>query len=72
LPHATIVLRIIDESEGNQAELIADVIGAISDRAHPRWVGLGLQWLEAFDQISVAAIQRTATATAFNRRATRL
>jgi hypothetical protein len=62
--HATIVLRTIVESEGNQAELIADIIGAISDIVlrHPRWVDLGLQWLEAFDQINLAAIRRAAKA----------
>ena len=56
------MLRTIIESEGNESELIADVIGAISDlvRVHPRWVGLGLQWLEAFDGIDLAAIRRTA------------
>jgi hypothetical protein len=65
LPHITIVLRTIVESEGNEGELIADVIGAISDtiRKHPRWVGLGLQWLEAFDQISLAQVRKTAKST---------
>jgi hypothetical protein len=63
--HVTIVLRTIVESQGNESELVADVIGAISDliRAHPRWVGLGLQWLEAFDQISLAEVRKTAKAT---------
>jgi hypothetical protein len=63
--HATIVLRTIVESQGNESELIADIICAISDtvRVHPRWVGLGLQWLEAFDQISLAQIRKTAKAT---------
>jgi hypothetical protein len=46
--HATIVLRTIVENEGNEGELIADVIGAISDlvRTHPRWVNLGLAFIE--------------------------
>jgi hypothetical protein len=63
--HATIVLRAIVESEGNSGELIADIIFAISDivRMHPRWVDLGLQWLEAFDKINLASIRRTAKAT---------
>jgi hypothetical protein len=63
--HATIVLRTIVESEGNSGELIADIIFAISDivRMHPRWVDLGLQWLEAFDKINLASIRRTAKAT---------
>jgi hypothetical protein len=65
VPHATIVLRSIIESAGNENELIADVIGAISDliRAHPRWVGLGMQWLEAFDKINLAEVRKTAKAT---------
>jgi len=65
LPHATIVLRTIVESEGNEGELIADVIGAISDlvRTHPRWVNLGLAFIEAFDQISLAQVRKTAKAT---------
>jgi hypothetical protein len=65
LPHAVIVLKTIVETEGNEGELIADVIHAISDliRAHPRWVGLGGIWLEAFDQISLAQVRRTAKAT---------
>ena len=65
LPHITIVLRTIVESEGNEGELIADVIGAISDlvRTHPRWVNLGLAFIEAFDQISLAQVRRTAKAT---------
>jgi hypothetical protein len=65
LPHATIVLRtIVESSEGNAVELIADTIGAISDivRAHPRWVGLGMQWLEAFDNIDLAQVRKTAKA----------
>jgi hypothetical protein len=60
------VLRTIVESEGNSGELIADIIFAISDivRAHPRWVDLGLAWLEAFDKIKLASIRRVAKATA--------
>ena len=62
IEHATIVLRTIIETEGNSGELIANIIFAISDIVvtHPRWVGLGLRWLEAFDQISLAAIRRSA------------
>jgi len=65
LPHATIVLRTIVESEGNQAELIADTIGAVSDlvRTHARWVNLGLAFIEAFDKISLAEVRKTAKAT---------
>ena len=65
LPHATIVLRTIVESEGNQAELIADTIGAVSDlvRTHARWVNLGLAFIEAFDKISLAEVRKAAKAT---------
>ena len=51
MEHATIVLRTIVASYGNESELIADVIGAISDpvRAHPRSVNLGQAFIEAFD-----------------------
>ena len=65
LPHAVIVLKTIIETEGNEGELIADVIHAISDliRAHPRWVGLGGIWLEAFDKISLAEVRRIAKTT---------
>ena len=64
-PHVTIVLRTIVESIGNESELIADVIGGISDlvRTHPRWVNLGLAFIEAFDAISLAQVRKTAKAT---------
>jgi hypothetical protein len=60
------VLRTIVESEGNSGELIADIIFVISDivRMHPRWVDLGLAWLEAFDKINLASIRKVAKATA--------
>jgi hypothetical protein len=53
LPHATLTLRTIAQTEGNQRALTEDIIGAISDviSAHPRWANLGLAWLGAFDQI---------------------
>ena len=59
------MLRTILESEGNEGELIADVIGAISDlvRTHPRWVNLGLAFIEAFDAISLAQVRETAKST---------
>src|ERR1035437_8210614 len=64
-PHVTIVLRTIVESIGNESELIADVIGGISDlvRTHPRWVNLGLAFIEAFDAISLAQVRKTAKST---------
>ncbi len=65
LPHVTIVLRTIAESAGNERELIADVILAVSDlvRYHPRWVNTGIVWLEVFDQIKLAQIREKAKAT---------
>lgn len=65
LPHATITLRTIIESSGNERELIADVILAVSDliRLHPRWSESGMAWLEAFDRISLAEIREKAKAT---------
>ncbi len=61
----TIVLRTIAESAGNERELIADVILAVSDlvRYHPRWVNTGIVWLEVFDQIKLAQIREKAKAT---------
>jgi hypothetical protein len=65
LPHATLTLRTVVESEGNQCALVADIIEAVSDiiRHHPRWANLGLAWLEAFDKINLASIRRAAKAT---------
>jgi hypothetical protein len=48
-----------------KGELIADVIGAIVDlvRTHPRWVNLGLAFIESFDKIDLAQVRKTAKAT---------
>jgi len=64
LPHVTVTLRAIVEREGNAAELISDVIGAVSDviLSHPRWPKLGLQFIEAFDRISLSEVRKTAKA----------
>ena len=71
--HATIVLRTIVESHGNEGELIADVIGAISDlvRVHPRSVNLGLAFIEAFDRSAWPKYARPRRPRACNRCATR-
>ncbi|HEU4805271.1 MAG TPA: hypothetical protein VFS91_05610, partial [Nitrobacter sp.] len=60
LPHTTLTLRTIAESENNQDALIEDVIEAISDiiRHHPRWSNLGLEWLAAFDKIALIELRR--------------
>ena len=62
LPHMTLVLRAIVESEGNAGELISDIIAGVSDvvLTHPRWPNLGLAFIEAFDQISLAQVRLTA------------
>ena len=60
-----LVLKAVVESVGNEAELLEDVIRAISEivRMHPRWVNLGLAFIEAFDQIDLAAVRKRAKAT---------
>jgi hypothetical protein len=63
--HAAFVLKSIAETNGNEHELIADVIAAISDIVvlHPRWADLGGAWLDAFDKIKLADIRKTAQAS---------
>src|ERR1035437_2759550 len=65
LPHATITLRTIVESKGNESALIADIADGVSDLilAHPRWANLGLPFIEAFDQIDLAEVRKAAKAT---------
>ena len=65
LPHATITLRTIVESKGNESALIADIADGVSDLilAHPRWANLGLPFVEAFDQISLAEVRKAAKQT---------
>jgi hypothetical protein len=60
LPHATLTLRTIVESEGNQGALVSDLIEAVSDviRSHSRWANLGLEWLAAFDKIDLIELRR--------------
>ncbi|WP_425906984.1 hypothetical protein [Nitrobacter sp. TKz-YC02] len=40
-------------------ECITDIIEAVSDviRHHPRWANLGLEWLAAFDKISLIELR---------------
>jgi hypothetical protein len=65
VPHVSLVLKTIVETDGNSGELIADVIDAISDIVllHPRWAELGGAWLQAFDQIDLAKVRRIAKAS---------
>jgi hypothetical protein len=57
--HLTIVLRAIIESVGNETELRAETIWAISDCVLARhdWVDRGLEFLEAFDSIDLKALR---------------
>jgi hypothetical protein len=62
--HTIIVLGTITESAGNNCALIAPVIWGVSDLvlAHPSWSSRGLAWIEAFDDIDLIAIAKTASA----------
>jgi hypothetical protein len=62
--HATITLRTIVESIGNETELRSETIWAISDviRARPDWVNRGLAFIEAFDDIDLRALRAKAKA----------
>jgi hypothetical protein len=64
LPHVTLVLRAIAESEGNGNALISDVIGAVSDivLSHPRWPAMGLAFIEALDHVNLFDVRKTAKA----------
>jgi hypothetical protein len=63
--HASMVLKAIVDSDGNEAQLRADVILAVSDvlERHPRWPSLGLAFLEAMDQVDLGAIRRQVKAS---------
>jgi hypothetical protein len=62
--HATVVLRTIIESIGNETELRAEIIWSISDiiLARPDWVNRGLAFIEAFDDINLKALRAKAKA----------
>ena len=64
LPHVTLVLRAIAESEGNGNALISDVIGAVSDIvfSHPRWPAMGLAFIEALDHVNLLDVRKTVKA----------
>jgi hypothetical protein len=57
--HATITLRAIVESIGNEWELRSETIWAVSDvvRARPDWPNRGLEFIEAFDAINLKALR---------------
>jgi hypothetical protein len=60
--HTIIVLRSIVESAGNESELRAETITAVSNiiRAHARWPALGLAFIEAFDGVDLRLIRNIA------------
>jgi hypothetical protein len=62
--HAFIVLRAIVESIGNETELRAETILAISDIIHarPDWANRGLAFIEAFDEIDLRTLRAKAKA----------
>jgi hypothetical protein len=60
-PHVTLLIRTIIESEGNAAALVEPVISAVSSVMvfHPEWANRGLAWIEAFDNVPLAALLQT-------------
>jgi hypothetical protein len=60
--HFIMVVRTVIETEGNARAMVAPVLLAVSDvlRAFPAWGNRGLEWLEAFDAIDLAAMLRLA------------
>lgn len=59
--HATLVIRTIIESEGNELALIEPVVRAVSDvmKRNPEWPEKGVAWIEAFDGIPLLQIVET-------------
>lgn len=59
--HATLVIRTIIESEGNELALIEPVISAVSDvmRRRPGWPERGVAWIAAFDGIPLLQLVET-------------
>jgi hypothetical protein len=64
LGHATITLRAIVESIGNETEVREETICAISDiiLARPDWANRGVAFIEAFDDIDLKAMRAKAKA----------
>jgi len=57
--HITLLVRTILESENNGDALIEPIVSAVSICMRPEWTGLGLKWIETFDQIPLTAILET-------------
>jgi hypothetical protein len=62
--HLIQLLRTFLETENDTMRMNSHALLAISDImvAHPEWADSGLRWLEVFDRIDVAEIQRQAKA----------
>jgi hypothetical protein len=56
--HATLLIRTVNESEGNEGALVEPIINAVSSvmSAHREWTDKGLAWIEAWDSIPLLAI----------------
>ncbi|WP_439925308.1 hypothetical protein [Nitrobacter sp. JJSN] len=57
--HVTLLLRTILESEGNHDALMEPIVSAVGLAMRREWTGLGLAWIEAFDQIKLTGILQT-------------
>jgi hypothetical protein len=60
--HLIQLLRTFSKTENNGARIDAFALYAISDLmvAYPKWADSGLRWLEVFDRVDLAEIQRQA------------
>jgi hypothetical protein len=47
------------ESKGNEGALVEPIASAVSSCLRPRWTSRGVAWIEAFDQIPLAATLQT-------------
>jgi hypothetical protein len=65
VPHARQVLQTFVETKGNADMMVRPIVLAVSDilLAHRRWREAGLAWLEAFDNIRLRDVWKTAKAT---------
>src|SRR6478752_38501 len=51
--------RAILESKGNEGALVEPIASAVSSCLRPKWTSRGVAWIEAFDQIPLAATLQT-------------
>jgi hypothetical protein len=54
-----LLLRTIAESSNGPDALVLPVITAVSRCMHPKWTGLGLRWIESFDEIPLLQMLQT-------------